>query len=52
MATPPLPPGIAAPVPEAPAASECNNLDFNLENVDKVGAWGSCQVGGVFCVVV
>ena len=40
MAVPPLPPGIAAPVPEAPPtppASECNDLDFNLENVDKVG---------------
>lgn len=43
MALPPLPPGIAAPVPEAPptpSASECNDLEFNLENVDKVGAWG------------
>lgn len=39
MALPPLPPGIAAPVPEAPptpAASECNDLEFTLENVDKV----------------
>lgn len=43
MALPPLPPGIAAPVPEAPPAppaSECNDLEFNLENVDKVRAWG------------
>lgn len=54
MATPPLPPGIAAPVPEAPPASECNDLDFNLENVDKVGACGSWQGGGVllFCCFV
>ena len=40
MAAPPLPPGIAAPAPEAPPtppASECNDLDFTLENVDKVG---------------
>lgn len=40
MAPPPLPPGIAAPVPEAPPAppaSECNDLEFTLENVDQVG---------------
>ncbi|CAN0125126.1 unnamed protein product [Ectocarpus fasciculatus] len=39
MAAPPLPPGIAAPAPEAPPAppaSECNDLEFTLENVDKV----------------
>lgn len=39
MAPPPLPPGIAAPAaagPPAPPASECNDLDFTLENVDKV----------------
>eukprot|EP00903_Cladosiphon_okamuranus_P019159 g17622.t1 len=39
MAPPPLPPGIAAPAPEAPPvplASECNDLEFTLDNVDKV----------------
>lgn len=41
MAPPPLPPGIAAPAleaPPAPPASECNDLEFTLENVDKVGS--------------
>lgn len=47
MAPPPLPPGIAAPAPEAPPAppaSECNDLEFTLDNVDKVGGWASGSV--------
>lgn len=34
-----LPPGAAPVVPEAPPAppvTDCNDLDFNLDNVDKV----------------